>query len=245
MPLITVVMPAYNSSLFIEQAILSVLKQTYTKFELIVCDDSSTDNTMDIIERFSQLDPRVRVIKNIFFKGAAGARNSCLEMAKGEYICFLDSDDYWCENKLEIQLKFMLENNLDFCHTDYCMFIEDRAKVIKARNVINFDSLTYTCDIGCLTVMLRKSIIGVTRFPNLPKEDYAFWLLILKRGITAKKLNEVTAYYRKHKSSLSSNKIKEIYRQYYVLSKVTKYNLAKILIRLFAYICVALAKHKM
>ncbi|EEX3117077.1 glycosyltransferase family 2 protein, partial [Escherichia coli] len=96
MPLITVVMPAYNSSLFIEQAILSVLKQTYTKFELIVCDDSSTDNTMDIIERFSQLDPRVRVIKNKFFKGAAGARNSCLEMAKGEYICFLDSDDYWC-----------------------------------------------------------------------------------------------------------------------------------------------------
>ncbi|MGZ0749364.1 glycosyltransferase family 2 protein [Kluyvera sichuanensis] len=243
MSYVSIVMPAFNSDKFIEKAVNSVLSQTYTDFELLICDDGSTDKTVDIIEEYSQKDSRVILLKNENAKGAAGARNTCLDYAQGEYIAFLDSDDYWSENKLFDQLIFMKSNMIVFCYANYVMLSGNSVKNIYSRRVNTFDSLTFTCDIGCLTVMLHKSAIGDSRFPYIPKEDYAFWLILLKKGLSAYNLNETVAYYRKQKNSLSSNKFKEIIRQYKVLNTVTELPRKAIFLRVVTYIYNALLKH--
>lgn len=242
-PTISIVMPAYNSAKYIEKAIQSVLEQTFTDFELLICDDGSVDDTRNIVERYSSLDERVILVNNKYLKGAAGARNTCLDLSKGEFIAFLDSDDYWEKDKLLVQYNYMVSNSIDFSYSDYYMFSEKNTTVVECKSHNIFDNLTYTCDIGCLTVMVRKSYVGNLRFPYLPKEDYAFWLLILKQGGKAYNINYISSFYRKSSGSLSSNKFKEAFKQYNVLRKMTNYSQMKILFRMSTYIYYAIMKH--
>ena len=117
--LVSVVMPMFNSEAHVEQSIASVLSQKYTNLELIICDDGSTDKSLEIVKNFSRLDDRITIISNSHSRGASGARNSCLDIAKGDYIAFLDSDDMWHCNKLLAQTEFMQKNNLNFSYTAY------------------------------------------------------------------------------------------------------------------------------
>lgn len=107
-------MPVYNRESTIERAIESVLKQTYTNFELIIVNDKSTDNTLQVINRFIQKDIRVKYIDNKREKGVSGARNSALDISKGDYIAFLDSDDEWLEFHLKNSLDIMKESGCNF-----------------------------------------------------------------------------------------------------------------------------------
>ncbi|WP_223672803.1 glycosyltransferase family 2 protein [Proteus terrae] len=115
-------MPAFNSDSVITQSIESVLNQTHANFELIICDDLSTDNTKEIIKKYVEKDSRIKLIGNANKKGAAGARNSCIQASTSRYICFLDSDDLWAPEKLEKQIDFMREHNIAMSHSDYIMF---------------------------------------------------------------------------------------------------------------------------
>ncbi|EJL6998688.1 glycosyltransferase family 2 protein, partial [Vibrio cholerae] len=99
--LVSVIMPAYNSSLTIKDSIKSVIVQSYKNIELIIVDDCSEDNTVEIIQSFSTLDPRIKLIRNMINLGVAKSRNKAIADARGEYVAFLDSDDIWCENKLK------------------------------------------------------------------------------------------------------------------------------------------------
>ena len=103
-PLITVVMPNYNGHRFVEQAIDSVLNQTYPNFELLVVDDCSKDDSLQLVQQKAQSDDRVRVIALEHNAGVANARNVGIREAKGEFIALLDNDDLWTEDKLERQL---------------------------------------------------------------------------------------------------------------------------------------------
>lgn len=243
MKIISVLMPAYNSEKFIEQAINSVLAQTYSNFELIICDDNSLDNTVKIVMQYCDLDKRVKLVKNKYKKGAAGARNTCLDYATGYYVSFLDSDDYWGTGKLKEQYEFMESNNISFSHANYFMFNDTSVSHIVSRSVIDFKKLTYTCDIGCLTVMVRRDLLKAECFPYLPKEDYALWLDILKKDGVSCNAGNLEAYYRKSTSSASGNKIKEINKQYIVLKSVSGLPLPLILLRLVTYIYYAVKKH--
>lgn len=91
MDLVSVLMPCFNSEKFIDESIQSIIHQTYANWELLICDDGSDDNSKSIIESYQNVDSRIRLIPNHYSKGASGARNSCLDMAKGRYIAFLDS----------------------------------------------------------------------------------------------------------------------------------------------------------
>ncbi|HLT89176.1 MAG TPA: glycosyltransferase [Sphingobacterium sp.] len=104
---ITVFMAAYNAADYIAASIESVLKQTYDHFELLIVDDGSTDNTVEIIQRFH--DPRIRLIQNDGNKGQPYTRNLALTEAKGEFLAVLDSDDIAFPNRLEIQLQHFLD----------------------------------------------------------------------------------------------------------------------------------------
>lgn len=103
-PLVSVIMPAYNAEKYIEEAVSSVLSQTYKNWELLILDDCSSDCTAEIAEYFASLDTRIRLLRNPQNMGVAKTRNRGFDIAKGEWIALLDSDDVWHSDKLEKQL---------------------------------------------------------------------------------------------------------------------------------------------
>lgn len=106
--LVSIVMPAYNAEKYIVSAIESVIKQTYTNWELIVVDDCSTDSTVKIVQNFLVNDRRIKLIQRDTNSGKPSiAKNEALKYTNGSYLAFLDSDDLWMEDKLEIQISFM------------------------------------------------------------------------------------------------------------------------------------------
>src|SRR5699024_344342 len=117
--LVSIIMPAYNSGNYIEEAIDSVLKQTYENWELLIVDDKSTDNTLNLIKKYSLKDSRIKYTSLNRNSGPAIVRNKAIDMASGDYIAFLDSDDLWFERKLEKQITFIYENNYNFTCTSY------------------------------------------------------------------------------------------------------------------------------
>ena len=115
--LVSIIMPSYNAEKYISAAIESVRKQTYSNWELIIVDDCSKDNTLEIVRGIQ--DERIRLYQNETNSGAAVSRNKALREARGEWIAFLDADDLWVPEKLDEQIKFMVENGYDFTYTDY------------------------------------------------------------------------------------------------------------------------------
>ena len=103
-PLVSIIMPAYNTEKYIQASIDSVLNQTFTNWELIIINDGSTDSTVEIVKENQKRDHRIILINQVNKKQAA-ARNAGFKISKGEWIAILDSDDLWVNNKLEIQLE--------------------------------------------------------------------------------------------------------------------------------------------
>ena len=132
--LCSIIMPAYNSEKYISEAIESVLKQTYTNWELLIVNDCSTDNTEEIIKSYQQRKTKIKLINQKENQGAANARNTGIQNAKGKYIAFLDADDIWREEKLQKQIQILQNSNADITYTAYLM-IDETGKTIKKRSV--------------------------------------------------------------------------------------------------------------
>jgi len=209
--LVSIITPSYNSAKFISQAIESVIEQTYQNWEMIIIDDMSLDNSNRIIEEYMRDEKRIKLITLTENVGSATTRNYGIKEAKGRYIAFLDSDDYWDVYKLEKQLNFMQENNIALSFTSYYHIEEESANIIYSANAltkVNYQELLKKNIIGCLTAMYDIKILGKVYMPNIRKrQDYALWLDILKRVPYAYGLDEMLGYYRVRKDSLSSNKI--------------------------------------
>ena len=109
--LISIITPTYNCANFIGETIDSVLAQTYSNWEMIIVDDCSTDNTEEIVNNYSNSDKRIKYYKLDNNSGAAVSRTKAMELANGQYMAFLDSDDLWYPNKLEYQINYMKKNN--------------------------------------------------------------------------------------------------------------------------------------
>ena len=226
--LVSIIVPVYNAERFIESTINNVLKQTHQTFELLLIDDMSTDNSYEIIKRVN--DKRIKYIK-LEKKGlASGARNRGIKEAQGIFICFLDADDFWEDNKLEKQIKFMKEKNCAFSFTGYEFTKEDGNKTNKKVYVPN--ELTYkkalkNTTIFTSTVMFDTSKINKDDIymPNVKSEDTACWWNILKKGYKAYGLNEILVYYRRSEGTLSSNKIEAIKRIWNLYRNQEKLNL--------------------
>lgn len=215
MALVSILMPCFNSGRFVEEAVRSVQAQTFSDWELLVCDDNSNDNSLQILERLAAADDKISVLENNGPRGAPGARNTCLSEAKGRYIAFLDSDDIWLPQKLELQLRFMKETNAPFVFS-YCENITeegDLLSVIKAPKTVSFQKLLACNFIPCLTVIYDSKILGKVKQPNIKKRnDFALWLRILRenRDIKAWCYPEVIARYRVNNYGLSANKLTAI-----------------------------------
>lgn len=219
--LVSIIVPSYNSEKFISQTISSVISQTYPYWELLICDDCSTDNTFEIIREYSQKDNRIHSFQTPKNSGSPSLpRNICIENSKGRYLAFLDSDDIWLPNKLEEQCAFLEANGYSFVYSDYeKMSWNGRRsnRIIKAIDVSSYWNILESNYIPCLTVLMRREIVSNIRFKNLPKEDYIFWLEVLRRGFKAYNTGKIHALYRETIHSRSGNKFLMLKQQWYVL----------------------------
>lgn len=210
-PLVSIIMPAYNSENTIRKSINSVLKQLYINWELIIINDYSTDSTLNIINEYLD-DNRVVLINNDTNCGIALSRNRGILMSKGKYIAFLDSDDIWNDDKLSIQIEYMEINSCKFTYTSN-QIINNYDEVVGnyfCPRTVDYNMLKKYNPIHTLTVMVDSVLMRDNLMPNIKHEDYATWLLILKKGIVAHGISKTTAQYRVSNKSKSSNKIKTL-----------------------------------
>lgn len=204
----------YNSGRFIREAINSVLAQTYTDWELLVIDDGSTDNSVDIVREYADKDQRIRLLFNDRHIGIPSApRNEGVRNAKGRFIAFLDSDDIWHPQKLENQLPLFKKNDVVIVYSNYEKINEQGVKtkrIVTMPQLATYKTLLYDCVIGNLTGIYDISKVGKVAFKDVHQEDYVMWLNILKKGGIALNTNTVEGEYRVVSNSLSSNKIKTL-----------------------------------
>lgn len=210
--LVSIITPTFNSEKFISETIHSVQNQTYQNWELILVDDGSTDNTVEIIKEIQQKEHRIQLVICPENKGAGIARNLGLEKAKGRYITFLDADDLWKETKLEKQIQFLKERNLAFTWSFYELIDEEGNllnSLITAPNPLKYSQLKFCNYVGNLTGIYDSHVYGKIPISELKKrQDWILWLHILEKIETAYPVPESLAYYRIRKESLSASKLK-------------------------------------
>lgn len=227
-PLVSVIMPSYNSERHIAEAIGSVRAQTLPDWELLVADDCSSDRTREIVRGVSVVDPRVRLLELGENSGAAAARNLSLSRARGRYVAYLDSDDIWYPEKLERQVAFMEERGAAFSCCSYEVIGEDGAPL--GRTVRMLDECDY---MGFLTHNLLQTVgimVDVGRvdgrllvMPGMRRrQDAATWLQILRAGHICLGVPDVLCGYRRVKGSLSSDKVKAAKGVWYLYREVER-----------------------
>ncbi|WES66723.1 glycosyltransferase family 2 protein [Superficieibacter sp. HKU1] len=234
--LVSIITPTYNSQSFILQTYNSLINQSHQKWEWLVTDDCSTDETWAILDQIKEKDQRVKVFKNERNRGAAYSRNNSLANAQGSFIAFIDSDDLWEKDKLETQLKFMLENEYKFTFTSYDLISELGTTINKqidirenSLEICYEDLLLKKVTLGCSTVMLDASYHKNVKMPLLRTgQDYALWLKLLKENDNkAHLLPVILSHYRIVKGSISRNKFKKAMRQWQIYRQIERINLIK------------------
>ena len=246
--LVSIITPLYNSSKYISNTIESVIRQTYTNWEMLIVDDCSKDDSALIVEDYVKKDSRILLFTLNENSGAAIARNKGIELAKGEYIAFLDSDDIWQPEKLEEQLQTMVENNCSFSHTSYELFNENFEslglrttcnKVITYRELINYNW------IGTSSVIYNAENLGKHYMPNLRnRQDWALWLALIKVAGSALFISKPLTNYTVRSGSISSNKTRLIKYHWLIYRQVEGFNVFKSITLLIGNIYYHLKKDK-
>lgn len=226
--MVSIITPLYNSEAFVTETVKSVISQTYANWEMIIVDDCSTDSSYDLVEAFSKTEDRIKPVRLEENCGVAAARNTAIELAKGRYIAFLDSDDLWLPMKLERQITFMKETGALLSYTGYSKIDDDGNISGRALNVpaeVSYSELLSSNVIGCLTAVYDSWKLGKRFMPVVSHEDYALWLRILKEGNVAHGINEPLAKYRVRRASVSGNKLKAIRFQWNIYRRVEEFSL--------------------
>lgn len=224
---ISIIVPIYNAERFLDDTIKTVLNQTYSNWELLLVNDCTKDNSKKIYERYSK-DEKIKWFDLEKNSGAAIARNKGIELSTGDYLCFLDSDDLWEEDKLQKQLDFMTINNYEFSFTGYEFADENgkpNGKKVFVPSKINYKMALKNTTIWTSTVMLNMKKLNKEDIymPNVRRgQDTATWWKILKKVDYAYGLNEILSFYRRTNESLSSNKLKALKRTWYLYRHVEK-----------------------
>jgi len=239
--LVSVIMPYYNKKNYFLKSISSALKQTYINLEILIIYDDQNRDDLEYIESCIKNDSRVKIIFNDNNKGVAYSRNKAISIACGEYIAFLDCDDYWEANKIELQLNFMLTHGYDFSHTTY-QVINYNGKIvstIRARETLKYKKLLKSCDIGLSSVILKRKLLSDMKFPELKtKEDFVLWLGLAKKSVNLVGLDKPLMFWRQTPNSLSgsiSQKLKDAFKVYHLYEKKNFFYSIFCVIRLSTY----------
>lgn len=206
-PLVSVLMPAFNVEKYIDQAINSILSQSFTDFEFIILDDGSTDSTRELIQSHS--DPRIIKVFLDKNNGLVSARNQLVSMARGKYLAFLDSDDIAAPERLSIQLEYLTANNLDLCGTDHLVLFEKNGKIKRSKQ--RHSDADIRGMISVCSPLCNPSVMGLSDiFKNTPyqtdndgAEDYVMWVSMALNGHKFGNVPKNLITYRVHDSQIS------------------------------------------
>lgn len=207
--LVSIITPAYNASHFVTATIESVLAQTYRDWEMLIVDDCSKDDTVQVIERHAAADSRVKLIRHQKNAGPAQARETAIDAAAGRFIAFLDADDLWLPAKLERQLAFMREQDAAFSFTEFRRIEADGhtvGRLIPVPDRLNYRQLLKNTAIATSTALLDRAKTGPFRMTRTYYDDYALWLEITRRGFAAHGMHDDLMRYRVLGASVSRNK---------------------------------------
>lgn len=214
LPLVTVIIPVYNVEKYLRQALDSVVNQTYSNLEIIIVNDGSTDSSLNICEEYSKKDNRI-VLISVPNGGLGAARNHGLEKATGEYIVFLDSDDFCPLNAIEMMFNSYENEGVDLV-VGVCQIMIDNGNTLvpqkssyRKREVISGIELIRSLLIGASSACARlykRSLWEGLRFPvGVINEDEPILIEVYSRCKKVLMLDEVTYYYRKRLNSITTS----------------------------------------
>lgn len=233
-PLVSVIMSVYNGEKYLKEAIDSILKQSYKKFEFIIINDGSTDNSFNILKKYKEIDNRIVLVENSTNKGLIYSLNKGLSISKGDYIARMDADDISEKKRFEEQVNFLNENKeIAMCGT-YIKMFKNNWKFLKKNFKTETDfekiriQLLFRNYIAHPTVMIRKNIIKKYDLKydleDKGMEDYSMWLYLIqfeKIGIIPKYLLK----YRFLGNSISSKTLKDFENHKMKLKNIYRKNL--------------------
>lgn len=247
-PMVSVVMPAYNAERFIEEAIRSVMGQTFQNWELIVLDDCSSDSTTAVIEKLMREDDRISLVYNEQNIGVAKTRNHGLDLCKGSYIALLDSDDIWHPEKLEKQLDLAKTTGADIIYCSYGIINEYGVNTCEdfiVPETIDFERFLIKSVISCSTALLSQKIMKDYRFhTDFYHEDLELWYRLLRDGFQARGVTDVLAQYRVMEGTRASNKARNAVYRWRIYRNAMGFSALKSARLIIGYAVLGLRKYK-
>lgn len=229
MPLISIIMGTFNGASKISRSIESIIEQTFTDWELIICNDGSTDNTCEVLEEYAKKDLRINIINNEKNSGLAVSLNNCLKKAKGIYIARMDDDDFSHPDRLQKEVDFLI-NNPEYSIVSTGRNFFDETGVWGTDNnggpktnidVFKGDYFAHP------TVLVRKecydSVDGYSTYPGIGREeDTDLWCKMYAKGYKGYVLNEVLFDYYESLSSMARRKYKYRIAEFKIKMKYRK-----------------------
>ena len=212
-------MPAYNAEKYVHNAIESVLAQTDISLELLLINDGSTDNTLRELNKYESY-ANVTIIDNETNLGVAESRNKGIALAKGRYIAFLDTDDWWTPDKLKKQIELIEAKQCVLTYTARELFDDNgtsTGNIIPVREEISYEELVKHNIINCSSVLMLADVAREFYMEHDDShEDYLMWLKVLKKYKIAYGINEPLLKYRLSIGGKSRNKLKSAVMNYRV-----------------------------
>ena len=236
--MVSVVIPFQKNHNFLEEACLSVLNQTYIDWIAVLVADNADFQSIEIAAKYMTLDERFKLInsgrKNRDAPGPWLARNQALKEIQSYYVSFLDSDDIWHPKKLELQIKYCQENNLDLCTTSYIRFNCRNKRIIELRKppaIIRKSDIFPVNKVPLSSTLIRHEILSDGKFRGIPHEDQNLWFQIFSthRYLKAGNLNKVLMAYRIHKNNYTKGIKTKLSLKLSSLMHYKQHNLAFIL----------------
>jgi len=221
-PLVSVVVPSYNHEKYVKETIVSILNQTYKNIEIIVIDDGSKDNSVNIIQDLS--DEYGFTFIHRANKGLSATLNEGIDLSKGKYFCVCASDDIFLPIKIEKEVEFMESHpEYSMCHSN--IMITDGIKTNKVDrkrdHELGFEDLLFANEIAAPSVMLRKDVFDIVGCydESLYVEDWDMWLRIANEGLRIGFIDDYLAIYRIHSTNISKNFDKVVEADEKILNK--------------------------
>lgn len=222
-PLVSIITPAYRAAATIAETVRSVQAQTWPHWQMLIADDRSPDNTADVVADLARAEPRVTLIRKEDNSGPADTRNVALSRAEGDYVAFLDADDLWLPEKLEIQIRHMQRHDTPLTYTGFRRITADNGmsgRYIGVPPRMTYRSLLKNTAIATSTVVIDRRRCPSLRMKDCYYDDFACWLDVLRDGAVAHGIDQDLMRYRVMDKSVSRNKLHSAWQTFRIYRDV-------------------------